>query len=452
MAEVLFLSTILFPLIGGAIMLVFMRGEDRHWQIAVSSIIMVFSLLMIVVSIMEHAPPATFCISWLASAGPMCVTFERSALTIILFSSIPLLIILVNRSSSISSVVERGLLLIAYSNLQVALISDHFMLRYAALEFVGLCITAAALLFTSPKEKRWSSTKQVFINLRIGDLALLVAIFLMFTISGSFGIAKNFDNALLGSTNIQLIVSACLLTAIWVKMAVWPLNRWRGAAGTIGRSSRLWLLDICTPLLGAYLLYRSAPLLENQQAPLFPAVLAVACLAAIILQSHQANKHNLQRRNLQLTSIGLILAGFWVNQKSVWTFMIMWLVLRISYFALHELTIEKKSTGAQWVAPEAIHFLLAQGFSFLIFWRITSRTDLPSILSVTMWGLWWTQAIVGGITASEIIQGSVCNTCGNAKASAVVKSFKTLFVGTAIFAANFLATSFLNIRCKRTWL
>ena len=34
-------------------MLVFMRGEDRHWQIAISSIIVAFSLLMIVVTIMS---------------------------------------------------------------------------------------------------------------------------------------------------------------------------------------------------------------------------------------------------------------------------------------------------------------------------------------------------------------------------------------------------------------
>ena len=102
------------------------------------------------------------------------------------------------------------MLLIAYSMLQVALVSDHFMLRYVALEFVGLCITAAALLLTSPREKRWNNTKQVFINLRIGDLALLVAIFLMFTISESFEIAKNFDDALLGSIDIQMILSACL--------------------------------------------------------------------------------------------------------------------------------------------------------------------------------------------------------------------------------------------------
>jgi len=172
MAQPIVFLTILLPLLGGLVLLLFLRGEDHHRQVIFSSVILALSLSTTVFTVMMHPPPAAFCISWLASAGSMCVTFERSSLILIFLSSLPLLLIFIAGKNTISSAVEFGLLLIAFSMLQVALVSEHFMLRYVALEFVGLCITAAALLLTFPKENRWNNTKQVFINLRIGDLAL----------------------------------------------------------------------------------------------------------------------------------------------------------------------------------------------------------------------------------------------------------------------------------------
>ncbi len=439
MAELLFFSTILLPLIGGITLLVFMRGEDRHRQIAISSVIAAFSLLMIVVTIMEHAPPTTFCLSWLASAGAMCVSFERSSLTLILFSTLPLLIILIKVSSTFTNAVERGLLLIAFAMLQVALVSDHFMLRYVALEFVGLCITAAALLFTAPREKRWSNTKQVFINLRIGDLTLLVAIFLMFTLSESFGISKNFDNALESLENVQMILSACLLTAIMVKMAVWPLDQWRNAVETVRRSGRIWLADICAPLLGSYLLYRSAPLLENRQDSLFPLILAIGCAAAILFQFRDSHKRTLLRHVLESTSLSLILAGFWIGQKSVWAFMLLWLLVRVFFFVWYELTGKPKSGDPSVGAIDASLLLNGQGFSFLIFWRISSQASFPFTVTAVLWALWWTQAIDGGMMAIRSGRESAPIETEKAKELKWARIIKNLLAGTAVFTALIFA-------------
>ena len=435
MAELLFFSTILLPLIGGITMLVFMRGEDRHRQIAVSSVITAFSLLLIVTTIMEHAPPADFCLTWLASAGAMCVSFDRSSLTLILISTLPLLLILTKKTSTITNAVERGLLLIAYAMLQVALISGHFMLRYVALEFVGLCITAAALLFTAPREKRWSNTKQVFINLRIGDLALLVAIFLMFTLGESFGISENFQNALRSPDNVQMILAACLLTAVMVKMAIWPFDQWRNAVETVGSSSRNWLAGICAPLLGSYLLYRSASLLETRQDTLFPLIVAIGCAAAILFLFQDLQKRNLQRRILERTSLSLVLAGFWIGQKSVWAFMLLWLLMRVIYFVWYEFRGKQKSRESSQGALDAMLFLIGQGFNFLVFWRISGQAGLPSAATVTLWALWWTQAIEGGMMAIRTGRESALMETKKAKEMRWTRITLNMLAGTTAFIA-----------------
>jgi hypothetical protein len=439
MSEMMLFSNILLPLMGGIAMLVFLRGEDRHRQIIVSSVIVALSLIVVVFKIMIHPPPSTLCISWLASAGPMCMTFEASSLTLIFLSSLPLLLIIQTKNSTIISVLEFGLLLIAFSMMQVALVSNHFMLRYVALEFVGLSITAAAMVLTSPNEKRWINTKQVFINLRIGDLALLVAIFLMFTISDSFDIKKNFSDALLGASDIQMILSACLLTGVWVKMAIWPLNQWRIATDSVKRSTRIWLLDICAPLLGAYLLYRSTPLLEMQQYTIFPVVVAIGYLAVISLavcDARQGNLQFIQRSGFQLTSIYLVLSGFWIGQKGVWAFMLLWLVLRGAYLILYELESHRETADSQLVLIEAIHFILSHGLCFLLVWRISNQPDISTLALITLWALWWTHAIDSGKKLRHQIHLLSKDVRINKRTSVAKKILKALLAGNVILAAG----------------
>lgn len=395
MGQLLVFLTILLPLMGGLVLLLFLRGEDQHRQIIFSSVIVALSLLTTVFTIMMHPPPAAFCLSWLTSAGSMCVTFERSTLILILLSSSLLLLLFTARKNTISSAVEYALLLIAFSVMQVALVSEHFMLRYVALEFVGLCITAAALLLTSPNESRWNNTKQVFINLRIGDLALLVAIFIMFTISDSFDISRNFSDALQGPSDFQIILTVCLLSAVWVKMAIWPLNQWRNAVETVRRSTRVWLMDICAPLLGAYLLYRSVPMLETQQRILFPLALVIGYFAVISFVgqgARQDHQQHLQRSDFQFSSICLVLAAFWIGQEGVWIFILLWLLLRVACLAWHEMQSRAEPKAARLADVEAIHCILTIGFSFLLLWRLSGQADAPLGALVTLWAMWCTHA------------------------------------------------------------
>ena len=282
MATLLVTFTIFLPLVYGAIQLAFFHGTDRHRQMIASAIVLAISSAFMLSAFFSSAPPPRFCLSWLVSAGDMCISFDKSSLTLIAFICLfPLLIHLnPHLKTAQYSTKASGLMLIAFASMQIALLSEHFLLRYAALEITGLTIVAVALLLTNPSEKRWDHTKRVFLNLRVGDITLLVAILMMFARSNSFNIAQNFKDSLALESGLRWILTVCLLVAVWVKMAIWPLDQWQVANASLPQGGiKEWFTDICMPTLGAYLLYRSAPLLQAGKQPLIGWVLAFGIIS-----------------------------------------------------------------------------------------------------------------------------------------------------------------------------
>jgi len=445
MVALISFSSIFIPFFMGLTLLVFLRGEDRHMQLILSSVALAFSLLMIVITIMMHAPPATLCISWLASAGPMCVTFEPSSLVLVFLTVFPLFYCIISQSNKSSIATQSGLVLIAYSAMLVALISDHFMLRYVSLEFVGLCITAVALLLTVPAEKRWTHTKQVFLNLRVGDLALLIAIFLMFTISRSFNITDNFNNALNSEYHFQVIISTGLLMAVWVKMAIWPFNRWRLATKSIKSGVTLWLLDIVAPVLGLYLLYRSNPLLGLHQKGIFPAVLIVAYLAVlveVIQNSKNINNNNQQILGVYFTLIIFVLSAFWIPQKDLWVFMLLWIILRVALLLYEQISSSKRSNAYQGTDGGLVRFLMIHGFSFLILSHMSIKDFLPVVIAIVSWSLWVFYAIYSTKNLIRNMRFSLLKMRRNATADLLKTIMRQTIPGMIIF---FLAIILTNI-------
>ena len=447
MNNVMSLSSILVPFFAGLILLIFLRGEDRHMQLILSVVALAISMLMTVFTIMMHAPPATFCIAWLASAGQMCITFSPSSLVLVLVSSLPLAFFLLLIHKNKHSLNHFGLALVAYSAMQIALSSDHFMLRYVALEFVGLCITSAALLFSSPVKKRWAHTKQVFLNLRIGDLALLVAIFLMYTISRTFNITDNFIDAITAESYIQIILSVCLLIAVWVKLAVWPLDQWRSATASIKSDVLKWMFDVIAPLLGIYLLYRSVPLLALNQPAIFLPVLAFAIIAqmiTLVVDIRKAAIHNRQPPASQLASIILVLSSFWVSQKTFWAFMLLWILLKVFHLFYNQIIIRGRLNGTETISLVMMRSFIPLGFSFLVLWVLSASSPLPATVSIALWSMWglqscffvkdWMRSL--RLSAAENGTGSVVN----ASIQMLVQSIKvSLILITGVIVADLIA-------------
>jgi len=143
----------------------------------------------------------------------------------------------------------------------LALMSGQFMIRYIALDLVGLFVALSIL--TSFKEanilKRFIS---VFQFLRLGDLCLLASILLINAYAGTLDISRMISAAVEMPASSRIWVLLGFSFAILIKLAIWPLGIWlRHVHETVtGVSS--WMSGFLMPVLGYYLLYRILPILE----------------------------------------------------------------------------------------------------------------------------------------------------------------------------------------------
>lgn len=390
MNDLIQITSILLPLFAGILLVIFARRGSHFTLKLVTTSALTLNFLFNLYSLFMHPPPGTICISWLASAGPMCMTSESPPLILIALSVFPLLIFLFLRNSPKTKTIEYGLMLIAVSLMQVSLLSGHFMLRYIALEFIGLVVTLAALLLTAPPDRRWTHTKQVFINLRIADLGLLASIFIMHAVSQSFDITQNFTDALSSAPTLQILIALGLLIGIWVKLALPPINQWHIATQSI--VSNRWLLDIWLPLLGAYLLYRSVPLLTSTREALLPSVLAftwASLLFKIVLDRRAANPENPHHSDFHFSAVFLILGAFRIEQTTFWTVMLFWLVIQIAHGLLDALTARRTPDPIRQRDASWLHLLLSQGFALLLIGLVMPGLHSQPLLSIALWGIWW---------------------------------------------------------------
>jgi formate hydrogenlyase subunit 3/multisubunit Na+/H+ antiporter MnhD subunit len=151
-------------------------------------------------------------------------------------------------------------MLLAMSAANAALLTDHFLGRYAALEVVALCVGIVPLV-TAQGKAASRLAWQVYFPLRIGDLGMLVAVLIIGHEAGTLHI----DQALRAATGFETTyltwILAGLTVAAWAKLGGWPFGVWGLAARQLSLASHAWLYATLLPNLGAYLLYRIAPLL-----------------------------------------------------------------------------------------------------------------------------------------------------------------------------------------------
>lgn len=171
----------------------------------------------------------------------------------------------------------------AYLNLFVAsmlllVLADSYLLLFVGWEGVGL---ASYLLigFWNHNLPYAVAAKKAFIANRVGDVGLLVAIFIMFDAFGGtdfetvFAGAPGESEALLTAAGLMLLLAAC------GKSAQFPLQSWLGdaMAGPTPVSALIHAATMVTA--GVYLVVRSAPVYDGAPA----ALLVVAIVGAITL-------------------------------------------------------------------------------------------------------------------------------------------------------------------------
>ncbi|MEZ4862695.1 MAG: NADH-quinone oxidoreductase subunit L [Caldilineaceae bacterium] len=226
--------------------------------------------------------------TWLNVAGfaPQ-VAFRLDALSLIMTLVITFVGFLIHLYSTEFMIDEEGYSrFFAYMNLFVAsmlilVLADNLLLLYLGWEGVGLCsFLLIGFWYTDPANGR--AARKAFIVTRIGDTAMAVGLFLIFTNLGTLQIQEMMQQAqaqwALGS-NLAVAAATLLLIGALGKSAQLPLQTWLpdAMAGPTPVSALIHAATMVTA--GVYLIARTHVLFE-----LAPAVQsAVAVIGALTL-------------------------------------------------------------------------------------------------------------------------------------------------------------------------
>lgn len=387
------LLLIIFPILLGCVFFFFQKSRRKIKKL-LPSFISILCFYSAVITIFFSETPFSTSFSWHPAAGNMGMIFERSPLVLIILISIALFFVVLHdrRHPQMSSSIQTSLMLFSYSFALTALVADHFMLRFVALEFVGLCVVGSVLASPPNSTSNWNNVRNILLNFKFGDLCFLVAIFLMQANSGTFNISQNLELATELSQPNQAIITTCLLAVVWVKLSIWPLDWWVKALSNLPSFLRTWYADLLLPVLGVYLLYRSSPLLNaNTNLATFFVILAL-CAVLIKLLVFKFNKRTLPHQQLIqiFTSICLIPLAALGMQSLLWAFVIFWFIARTAfstYTLRHEHSPPVSSTCSSSFNFASLFFLHA--FSFLALLHTTHSNFLPNLVLIALWTIWW---------------------------------------------------------------
>ena len=384
--------TILLPFLTGILWIFSSRLSSK-----IKSRLSLFTLITAMIagfSLFYADTAAVFSLNWQPQAGEMSLVLERSSLILVLLAEIAFTIVWVMRKKQMraSSPSQIGLAFISLTAVSIALTTNHFLMRFAALEFTGLCVVGTMLINSQGKKPDWNKVRNIFLNFRVGDLALLAAILAMQVESGTFLISQNLTAAQEASVPIQIITTAGLMTAVWVKLSLWPLGWWAEAASHLPDFLHIWYVDILLPILGAYLLYRTSPLLQVIHH--FPDwIITLGMLAALArLFLTNLNQQKLAHTHLVsiFSTICLVILAIGSEQNVVWAFMIYWLIARMifSFYTLkHEHSPPLQTSKSSIIFNTSTYFLHIFSLFALIQISLINKSHL--LFSIVLWTIWW---------------------------------------------------------------
>jgi hypothetical protein len=172
---------------------------------------------------------------------------------------------------------------IALSSGCLAFYSGQFMMRYIALEVVGLLVALTAIVSFA----NLLPFGVIFLILRLGDLSMLAAILILYQPTRSLDINTMITQASQMPFNSQAWVLAGFLFAVIVKVALFPMGGWLQIARENKQFITIWISAILMPAMGYYLLLRIVPIFQYQSIyQTVTLALTIVLLLAIMLVSY----------------------------------------------------------------------------------------------------------------------------------------------------------------------
>lgn len=226
-----------------------------------------------------------------------------------------------------------SIMFIALASTIVALLSEHFLLRYVALELVALCIAFAPLVRLNGQPS-YGYAWQTYLLFRVGDAGLLAAILALWSAVGTLLIKASLAAAARAEVSTLAWIVAGLTGAIWVKLGLWPFHSWIRHGRRLGLAQEAWLYATVMPTLGLYLLYRVTPLLALPglvQSAVHWLGSAAAVLAALVLFRDEEPGEGIPLLNAGLG--GIVLSATVAGVKSAaWIALVVVAPLRLLLF------------------------------------------------------------------------------------------------------------------------
>lgn len=266
MHTLLLLGLFVLPTVGGlALIARHILSPDRdetrmRWAVALTAGIAAFCA----VALRFMGGDAALALRWLPGTGPMTLSLGSTSLLAAAATAAALGVTAAVVEPTSSLVCGTGLLALASGN--VAFLAGHFLLRYGALELVGLFIAAAPLLQVRDRGERTFAAgvhaAWVYLLLRLGDAGLLTAILVLWTHTGTLEITPALEAGAALPIGVQAWVAGGFLLAVAVKIGLWPFHGWVHSEGRLDRLTGTWLYATLMPNLGLYLLYRVTPLVS----------------------------------------------------------------------------------------------------------------------------------------------------------------------------------------------
>jgi hypothetical protein len=202
-------------------------------------------------------PTVTVQFTWLSGTGPMTLSLGASSLLAAAATAVALTLTagLVDVPTGLTG----GVMLLALAAGNVAFLAGHFLLRYVALEVVGLIIAAAPLIEARDR-RAGAHAAWVYLLLRVGDAGLLTAILVLWAQTGTLAIGPALLAGAELPTGVRAWVVGGFFLAVAVKIGLWPFHAWIHSGERLNRPAGAWLYATLMPNLGLYLLYRVMPL------------------------------------------------------------------------------------------------------------------------------------------------------------------------------------------------
>lgn len=218
---------------------------------------------------------------WIPGTGPLTLVMATTGLYALVVTAAALVPALWPGQHVARSRWMLALVLIALPGAALAFLSGHFLLRYAALEVVALCVALAPLLAAPDDVGSRQTSWAVYLLFRIGDAGLLAAILALYGRVGTLEI----DPALAAGVGLSerrlSVVAAGFVLATWVKIGLWPFSIWLHAGRRLDHHLYAWLYLVLMPNLGLYMLYKVSPLLAASE-PISRATAWIGATCAVI--------------------------------------------------------------------------------------------------------------------------------------------------------------------------